>query len=214
MQTVEQLAQLGARGGIEALERLIEHQQLGVQDERPRERHLAALAARQVMTHLVPQVLDPDALKRRGHEPLDLGLGMPVAARRERHVVPHRRGDDLLLDVLEQHADALADLVEVPRRVDAEHRDVALLRLEQAEDVKQHRRLAATVGPEDDGALAALDHEVEPAQVDLRAVGIGVANARDANDDLAHGILHSAIAAAITSTPASATHRSSRVVSA
>ena len=191
VEVVEERDQVAARGRVEALEGLVQHEQLGVQDQRPGERHLALLAAREMVTHLVAQVLDPDALQRLAHHLRNLGVRVSVVARGERDVVPHGGRQDLLVHVLHQHADALADPVEVARRVHAEHSDLALLRFEQPQDVEQERGLAAAVGAEDHQALPARGHEVEPAQMHLRAVGIGVAHARDANQRLAHGILHS-----------------------
>jgi len=70
-------------------------------------------------------------------------------------------------------ADALADLVEVLRRVHAEDADLALVRREQAQDVVQQRRLAAAVGPQDAHPAALLDHEVGSARVHLPPVGVG-----------------------------------------
>ena len=160
------------------------------------------------------QVRDPHALERLRHPGLDLGVRVAVAARRERHVVPDRGRDDLFVDVLEQHADPLPDAIEVPGRIDAEHRDLSLLGLEQAEDVEQQGRLAAAVGAQDHDPLAPVDLEVEPAQVHLGAIGIGVANARDPDDRIAHRTLHQARAAAATSAPTPATSQSARLISA
>src|SRR5262245_43856500 len=172
-----------------------------------------------MVADFVAQVLDAHTSEGLRDERFDLGLRVPVAARRIRHVVPHRRRDDLLLDVLEQHADSLADRRELARGVDAEHRNLALLGLEQAQDVIEERRLSAAVRTQYDGALAALYDEVEPAQMHLRAVRIGVAHARDANDRLvlhrfAHGSTLDITPAPITSTAHAATQASSPVTSA
>jgi hypothetical protein len=182
VQSIEQIDHLTARGGIEPLERFVEHEQLGVEREGTRERDLALLASREVVTHLVLEMRDAHALERVGDLLLDLGLGVAVVARAERDVIPDRGRDDLLVGVLQQHADALADLGELPRRIHAEDADLALLGCEQAQHVVQQRALAAAIGSEDDDALAALDHEVEPAQVHARLVGIGVTHARDVDD--------------------------------
>src|SRR5262249_41512422 len=128
----------------------------------------------------------------------------------EGDVVPHGRRDDLLLDVLEQHSDALANAIEVPRRLRAEHRDFAFARLEQSEHVEEQRALAAAVGAEHDHALALLDDEVEPADVDFGAVGVGVPHAGDADDRLAHGELQSSTEAATSASPAAPPHPSAR----
>jgi hypothetical protein len=133
---------------------------------------------------------------------------------REGDVVPDRGRDDLFVHVLHEHADPLADVVEVPRRVHAEDGDFALARLEQSEDVEEQRGLAAAVRAHHHHALARGHDEVEPAQVDLAAVGIGVAHARDAHDGLVQGILHSSTAPAVTISPAAATSRSARDPSA
>ena len=83
----------------------------------------------------------------------------------------------MLVDILQQHSHALANAVEMTGRIDAEHGHLALLWLQQAQDVEQQRALAAAVGAKDHGSLALLDHEVEAAQVHLCAVGIGVTHA-------------------------------------
>src|SRR5207249_11510293 len=98
--------------------------------------------------------------------------------------------------------------------VGPEHRDLALLGLEQPQDVVEQRGLAAAVGAQDHDALVLLDHEVEPAQVDLGAIGIGVPHARDAYDRFAHPAPHSISVEAAAASATSATHASAAEVSA
>jgi hypothetical protein len=185
VQAVQQLDHLAARRRVQPLERFIEYEQLGLQDERAGERHLALLAAREVVTHLVLQVRDAHARHRRRHLAVHLGGRIAVVARAERNVVPHRGRDDLRVGVLEQHADALADLRELPRRVDAEHAHLALLGRQQAEDVVEERALPAAVRAQHHDPLSPADHEVEAAEVDTGLVRIRVPHARYVHDRLA-----------------------------
>ena len=198
MELVEKADEIGARRRIQALEGLVEHQQLGLEHQRARERDLAPLAARKVVTHLVPQVGDPDALERALHHAIHLRRGISIAARRERHVVPYRGRDDLLLHLLQHHSDALSNPVEMPRRVDAEDRHLALARLQQTQCMEEQRALAAAVRAQDHDSFALLHDEIQAADVDLRAIRIRVTDTRDANDGIAHGALQKKIEAAAT----------------
>ena len=223
VERVEEVDHLAPRGRVEALERLVEHEQLGLEHECAGERHLPFLAARQVVADLVPQVLDPHPPQRVRGLVLDLGIGVAVVARAERDVVPHGGRDDLLVGVLEEYADALADLGEMTRGIDAEHADDAFLRREQAEDVVEERALAAAVRPEHDHALARGDDEIQAAEVNARPVRVRVAHARDPDDRAArrrfescpHQLLRcqSSTQAAALHSAATSTQKSSRVSS-
>src|SRR4029453_16405604 len=98
---------------------------------------------------------------------IDLARVVPVATGGERDVVPYRGRDDLLVDVLHHHPDALANPVEVTRGVDSEDRHLALARLQEPQHVEQQRALAAAVRSQHDDAFALAHHEVEPTDVDL-----------------------------------------------
>ena len=78
----------------------------------------------------------------------------------------------------------------------------------QTRNDAQKCRLAAAIGPEDHEPLAPGRDEIEPAQVNLGAVGIRVPHARDAYHRFAHARLHSSTPAAAIASVANATHRS------
>jgi hypothetical protein len=122
-------------------------------------------------------VLDIQQAERPGDSGAHFVLGKPVLPRRERDVVGDRRRDDLLVHVLEHHADAPTYLPPLLGGRHSEDTDVAFLRLEQAEDVVQHRRLAAPVRAEHGDSAAARGHEVEAAQVHHGAVFVCVPDA-------------------------------------
>jgi hypothetical protein len=91
MELVQQRGEVALRRRVEPLERLVHDEELGLEHERAGERDLALLAAREQVADLVLQVRDADLLEHGVDHAVDLGLGIAVIARRERHVVPHRR---------------------------------------------------------------------------------------------------------------------------
>ena len=83
----DQRDQLRARCRVEALERLVEHEQLRVHDQRARQRDLALLAAGQVVRHARREVLDAQASQDRrdaAREPRARARRTAAARRRRR----------------------------------------------------------------------------------------------------------------------------------
>jgi hypothetical protein len=81
---------------------------------------------------------------------------------------------------LRHDADADARFAAILRHRLADHRDVAAVRLDEAEAAAQRRRLARAVGAEQAEAIAPLDGEREPAH-DL-VVAVALAQAVDLQD--------------------------------
>ena len=80
MEAAQPPAQLGAHPRVERAERLVEQQHLGLDRERPGERHALALAAGELRRIAVDQPLELDQREQLVHALLDLGL-RPLADR-------------------------------------------------------------------------------------------------------------------------------------
>ena len=120
---------------------------------------------------------ETDEVQLLHHDVADLGLGLlGVLAQREGDVVVevHRAEHRA---VLEQHAEQLADLVELllgaGGDVDALDHDAALVGLEQADDGLEEHRLAGAGGAEHDADLAGGDGEGDVAPDELLAEALG-----------------------------------------
>ena len=137
-----------------------------------RGRDSAALAEAEVVGRPVGEGLHPHGGERLVHAGLELGTTNPEVGRAEGDVVVHGRHEQLVIGVLEDDPDTLADLAQVRLR-DRQPRHPHLARptAEDAVEVKDERRLACAVRPEERDALALVDREVDAEQ---RAVAIGV----------------------------------------
>jgi len=124
--------------------------------------------------HPLRELLDPEQRERLVDHGAHVRLRHAVLPRREGDIVKDGGREQLLVDVLEHHADAPPDLGPVARRLLAEHPNLTLLWSEQTQDVKQHRGLAGTVRPQDRDAASPVSGELQAAEVDVGPVLIGV----------------------------------------
>jgi hypothetical protein len=86
----------------------------------------------------------------------------------------------LQLGLLKLHADPLLERVEVAKRIEAEHGNLAPIRHAQTLDALQRRRLAGAVRSDEPEDLAVAD--VERDFVHGNGTAVGLAATRDAND--------------------------------
>ena len=139
---------------VEAGVRLVDEQDLGVEHQGPGQAGALAHAAGDLTGQLVLGADEADEVHLLHDDVADLGLGLlGVLAQREGDVVVevHRAEHRA---VLEQHAEELADLVEVLLRaagdVGALDEDRALVGLDQADEGLEEDRLAGAGGAEHD----------------------------------------------------------------
>jgi hypothetical protein len=76
-----------------------------------RDRHAPALAHRQLVGGPLRRVLHPHGGERLGDAPAHIGALEPQVERPERHVLRHRRHEELVVGILEHEAHAAAKLV-------------------------------------------------------------------------------------------------------
>ena len=128
------------------------------------------------------------------HAGLELGTTNPEVRGAEGDVVVHDRHEQLVIGVLEDDPDTLADLAQVRLR-DRQpgHPHLARPTSEDAVEVKDERRLARAVRPEERDALALVDREVDAEQRAV-AIGIGEGDAADLKRWRAHVTTHAIVA--------------------
>jgi hypothetical protein len=129
----------------------------------------------------------PGAPRERGGDAgRDVRGREPEVERPEPDVLGHRRQEELVVRVLEHHADGATDVGECPLgHGDAADVDAAVLRCEKSVEVQQERRLAGAVGADDGDRLAVADLERDAVQR-LRPVRIREAEVADADGVVAH----------------------------
>ena len=175
----QDLGELAARDGVEVCRGLVEHEDLGVAREDGGQGGAAALPAREVHRRPVGELRHADGLERLLDPQRQLRLGDPEVGRPERDVVGDGRHEQLVVGVLEDDADAPADLLDVLAG-DLHPADPhgARARPVHAIEVQHERRLARPVRPEQRDPLAALDAQVH-AEEGLVAVGVRERQPRD-----------------------------------
>ncbi len=139
-----------------------------------------------------------------------LGLGKPLVARTEGHVLFHRGREKLVGRILENHAHAAVQFA-LPQiaNVVCSQEHFALLGMEQAHEHLQEGRLARTVGAHD-GHHFALHRMERKVRERLDPIGIGKRDAAGfdgcrADDAIHEGHLSARMyAATMTATPAQA----------
>ena len=154
-------------GTSSAATELVEHDQLRLQSERP-DADALALAAREVLRETVGvRRLEADQAQQLVDPLVDLGLLDAVRLERlGEHVVDEQTRIERRHRILEHHLQVasyrLALRLRQPGEVLAEHRDTALLRRQQIEDLQQRRGLAASrlADQAERLALAHVDREV------------------------------------------------------
>ena len=163
VQVDDQLVQERRTHRVEAGVRLVEEHDLGVEHQRAGQAGALAHAAGDLAGQLVLGADQADQVHLLHDDVADLGLGLlGVLAQREGDVVVevHRAEHGA---VLEQHAEQLADLVELllgaARDVGALDDDRALVGLEQADQGLQEHRLAGAGRTEHHADLAGRDRQ-------------------------------------------------------
>ena len=167
------------RGRVEVRRRLVEDEDLGLHREHGGHGDPAALPERQVVRRAVDEVEHPDLVERIDDPRLELRAAQAGVGGPELHVVAHRRHEQLVVGVLEDHArpgvGPPARLASVTGRPDTDDRPGA--GGEDAVEVEHQGGLAGAVGPEQGDAFALVHVEVD-AEQGLVAVGVGVARGR------------------------------------
>jgi hypothetical protein len=152
--------------GVEAGERLVEHEELGVVDERRAELRPLLVAERQRLRAAVGDVGEPEAVeppRRRGARRF---RAEPVQAGEVHELVgdPHLRVQPALLGhVAEPRAGRGVERPALPAHG-------VLVGLEHAEDDPHRRGLARAVGPDEAEQLTRTDVEAQPVERDRGAV--------------------------------------------
>ena len=175
----DQLPDRASRLRVETRGQLVEKHHLGIVDERQRDEQALLLAAGE------------------GHEPgvallgkaelfeqaIAVADGLLVERRPQVNGFPHL---DAFLQVrlLQLHADALLQLVDIGERIEAQHRDRAPIGLANPLDALHRRGLAGAVGTDQAEDLAVVD--LERHVVDRDGLAVGLADAGDADDDSGH----------------------------
>jgi hypothetical protein len=155
VETAQPVTELLAHLGVERAERLVQEQHLGLDRERPGQRHALALAARELARVAMGEPLKLDQV----HEVLDAVLDLVARdlanAKAERDVVPDRHVLEGRV-VLEHEPDA-ALLDGLGGDVAVGDRHVAGVELLEPRDRAQQRRLAAPAGAEQGRQRAVAD---------------------------------------------------------
>ena len=172
-----------ARLRIEAGRRLVEDQELGIVDERPREREAPLHPARQhADSHLLLAAQPGEFEQLRNARGERRAIDVEIAA-----VDAKVLGDgEIRIEVVDLRHDAHADAGD-PGGLGhalADHLDRAAIGIDEPEAAAKRRGLARAVGAEQREAFAAPDLEGEPAHDLVRAVEL--AEPRDPQHDVAH----------------------------
>ena len=177
--------------GVERRGRFVEQHHLGVHAQRAGDRHALLLAAGQPRRVLVGLVGETDPLQQLHRVLLHLRLRRELGAPGSRHHVLEHGHVREQVELLEAHADVLAQvadlLVLAPRAVptaelDPGHLDRALRGVLDEVHTAQHRRLAGAGPAEDDDDLAAAYLHVHA--LDDLQVPEGLVQVVDAYDDV------------------------------
>ncbi len=186
LEPLEQAEQAAARPRVEPARGLVHDEDARLHGEDGGDRDRPLLAAGEAVGRALREVLRADA--REGlRDPRPHVLGRePEVQRPEAHILGDGRHEQLVVRVLEDHADRPAD---VGQRVlcdrDAADVDGAVRRRQQAVQVQQQRGLAGAVGADDGDRLAVPDLEGDALER-LRPVGVGEAQVADADGVVAH----------------------------
>ena len=116
VERAQDVGELAPRRRVEVRRRLVEHEDLGSHREHGRDGDPPALAEGQVVRRPVGEVAHPDAVERLDDARVELGAAQAEVGRPERHVVAHRRHEQLVVGVLEDDADPASHLEQVVRR--------------------------------------------------------------------------------------------------
>ena len=160
-QRLHDAPQLLAREGVERAERLVEHQELGLVDQRPAQVRALLHAARELPGILVGKIGETDRLQQLHGALHVLGaMAAEAALVRLDHLhgqedVVHRRAPRHQGRILERHADAL----DRTRHLGAVDPHLAARGRQQAGDQLHDSRLAAARRPDDGDELALVDAE-------------------------------------------------------
>jgi hypothetical protein len=173
---LDQLAQQRRAHRVKPRVGLVEEHDLGVQHQRARKARALAHAARQLVGHLLPLAAQTDL----AHAPVDY-LGdlllalLGVLAQREGDVVIQRKRAEQRA-VLKQHAELLAHLKQLgvaeSRHRLAVHDHIALVRVQQADDVLDAHGLAGARRADDHRDLALWQSHVQAAQHVVASKGL------------------------------------------
>ena len=159
MQTRDHLQKRALAGGVQTCCRLVEHEHLRVHGKHAGECHAALLAARKLERALLGQLVEgkPHAIERAAHERINLFARKPQVARPEGDVLVYGFGEQLVLGILEHHADRSAHLRLGALRGDVGAVDEHAPRggLQDAVHVLDERRFAAAGMPGNAEELAA-----------------------------------------------------------
>jgi len=160
---------LAAALRVEHGSRLVEHDAARPHGDDARNGDALLLSAGQKMRRVLAVVVHADEPERLVHAAADLVRGYAEILGREGDILLHHVGDDLVVGVLEDHADAAADLQQqilIPR-VHAVDRHAATLRQQDRVEVFGQRRLSAAVVAQDRHKAALLDREVKSLEYHL-----------------------------------------------
>ena len=165
-----------ARRGIQVGGRLVEEQDFGFDRQHPGEGSATALPGTQVVRRTVALAIQTHLLQAAVHPGAHRLSIESHVQRAEGDILLDRRHEDLIVGILEEHADPLPHLRDV-RSVDAEpaHADRSLP-VQQPDEVVEEGGLAGAVRAEDRDRLGGLQDEVHAAQR-LHAIRITEAQA-------------------------------------
>ena len=161
--------------GVEHGGSLVEHDEVGRAREDAGKRHALLLPAGELVDVGTLHAGKPHGGKRRGRGGLGLARRGAEVERAKRHVLPHDRGDELVLGALEHHAAAVAKLPSglgrslVSGDGKAADGELALLQSRERVQVPSERRLAAAVCAHNGHERAGRDVQVNAAQVSMVA---------------------------------------------
>ncbi len=164
----EERHQLAAAARVEVTGGFIEHQQARLAGQQPREAHATLLAAAQVVRQALAETAETHLRQCVVHHAGQLRFAQAQLLRPERHVLPDRRTEQLVVRVLEQEPHATAHLgqvgLEQRQAVHGDGRVQCRAVGQQAVQVQQQRGLARAIRPDEGHAFAGRQRERQSAQ--------------------------------------------------
>ena len=167
VELAQQVQHLVPQAHVDAGGGLVEQQQLGPAEERPRDEHALLLAARELADVPPAELLETEPREHRGHL---VPLGTAGPGQQPPADAGHQ---DALVDRHREAPVDRLDLGHVGHPQPGAPLDRALRRLEGPEHRAQQRRLAGARGADHADQLAGRDLEIHAGQHGLRAIAAG-----------------------------------------
>ena len=171
MQRAQLLLQFPAQLPVERGQRFIQQQQGGIEHQRARQRHALLLAAGQLDRPAVPEPLQLHQIERGAHPGLPLRAADTAHAQRKGDIFCHAHVREQRVAL--EHQPEIALLRRQAGDIAPIEQDRALVRMHEAGNRHQQRRLAGPGRPQQRQELARRYRERDGVRREMRAVAVG-----------------------------------------